>query len=709
MDGIEIPETTAPKPERRSLQNALAKQAHKKGMRMPASKERSGSLDKKFNESKKPVESRASTRGSADTSLSDDQTNHKYSEDPVSTKNPRAWNVKSMEARRERNRSKSMEARERQEFKQTLRDLLDDPSSSKLALVFALVTTAMIVMSIITFAFETVDQRFGCKFERISKLLEWFFNIIFTLEMMARIYVGKRKELATDILLFFDLLAVIPFWLELSLDGTSAGRLHSPQRFVVDAGVENNEKYYLEKSGGEPLTEYCIDMHLLDAAFDGWNQTKYSSWDSWNESEKEMSTMMIISRTAVSICKAFRCLRLLKLARQYDDSIVLVRALHKSAKAMNPPFFFLAVIVTLMASVCYYGELIAMGSEDKMAFSHIPHAMWFMLVTMTTVGYGDVTPNSTFGQLLSIFAMFFGVIFLSMPLAIVGDNFTATWADREKVIFVEKMKEIYHKRRILTVEDMCNEFDIIEKEYEGELSFPEFREHVVDDLKMEVEPTHLKRVFHAIDEDGSGTISFYEFITLFFSESDTIETEAIEQETETRARRATRAGSIDVRTARAAASSITDNNGQDEQHVDIESAAPRMSSKPSTLAVSKDSGNLNRTASLRGMLSERKASARSMQKHIMKHDEIDEVDEAPKTRHSRRGSIMHGAHVYRPSAGVTKEQVEVIMETQKLILEQLSVINHRLGIHDADTSPLARRVSYSLEKSQFFDNEEEEL
>ena len=69
-------------------------------------------------------------------------------------------------------------------------------------------------------------------------------------------------------------------------------------------------------------------------------------------------------RTAVSICKAFRCLRLLKLARQYDDSIVLVRALHKSAKAMNPPFFFLAVIVTLMASVCYYGELIAMRSEQ---------------------------------------------------------------------------------------------------------------------------------------------------------------------------------------------------------------------------------------------------------------------------------------------------------------------------------------------------------
>ena len=58
---------------------------------------------------------------------------------------------------------------------------------------------------------------------------------------------------------------------------------------------------------------------------------------------------------------------------------------------MYPPFFFLTVIVTVMASVCYFGELIFMGSEELMAFSHIPHAMWFMLVTMTTVRISTMT------------------------------------------------------------------------------------------------------------------------------------------------------------------------------------------------------------------------------------------------------------------------------------------------------------------------------
>ena len=142
------------------------------------------------------------------------------------------------------------------------------------------------------------------------------------------------------------------------------------------------ETYDLIGEDGDPITYYCIDDNILAKAFDGWSQTKYDDWTAFKA--KTVSYMSIISRLATA-CKAFRCLRLLKLARQYEDSIVLVKAFDKSAKAMRPPFFFLTVIVTLMASVCYYGELIAMGSEEHMAFSHIPHAMWFMLVTMTTV------------------------------------------------------------------------------------------------------------------------------------------------------------------------------------------------------------------------------------------------------------------------------------------------------------------------------------
>ena len=61
------------------------------------------------------------------------------------------------------------------------------------------------------------------------------------------------------------------------------------------------------------------------------------------------------------------------------------------------------------------------------AFHSIPHAIWFMLVTMTTVGYGDVSPNTEMGRMITVLAMVFGVLFLSMPLAIVGNNFCNIW------------------------------------------------------------------------------------------------------------------------------------------------------------------------------------------------------------------------------------------------------------------------------------------
>ena len=46
------------------------------------------------------------------------------------------------------------------------------------------------------------------------------------------------------------------------------------------------------------------------------------------------------------------------------------------------------------------------------------------------------------------------------------------------------MKEVYNKRHVVTVEQMLEQFDEIDKEYEGELSFPEFRDHVVNGLKV---------------------------------------------------------------------------------------------------------------------------------------------------------------------------------------------------------------------------------
>jgi hypothetical protein len=156
----------------------------------------------------------------------------------------------------------------------------------------------------------------------------------------------------------------------------------------------------------------------------------------------------------IDVLKALRMLRLLKLSRQYDGSIVIVRALKGSMGALGVPMFFLLVAVIIFAAFVFYLESesspthhfiitnsTATGTTSEAAFNSIPQAIWFMLVTMTTVGFGDVSPNSNLGKFITSVAMIFGIIQLAMPLAIVGNNFVEVWDDRQRVIFIEKFKQ----------------------------------------------------------------------------------------------------------------------------------------------------------------------------------------------------------------------------------------------------------------------------
>ena len=128
----------------------------------------------------------------------------------------------------------------------------------------------------------------------------------------------------------------------------------------------------------------------------------------------------------LSHLKSLRMFRLLKLARKYEGSIVIVRAMKLSLPALTVAIFFLMISVTVFATFLFFTE--SLNREG--AYRSIPHAMWFMMVTMTTVGYGDVSPLTDGGKVVTTMAMLFGVLFLAMPLAIVGNNFVTVCSQR---------------------------------------------------------------------------------------------------------------------------------------------------------------------------------------------------------------------------------------------------------------------------------------
>lgn len=228
----------------------------------------------------------------------------------------------------------------------------------------------------------------------------------------------------------------------------------------------------------------------------------------------------------INVLRAFSMSRMLKLLRQYSHlSVPLARAVMASRKALAVPFFFLFVLVLIFASFIYYLELEGENEGGVNSFESIPHAIWFMMVTMTTVGYGDVTPGTTLGKCVCVFAMIMGVLFLSMPLAIVGSNFCGVWDERYKSIMVFKLQQALRERGLdrESLTTVFNEFDI---DQNGTLSIFEFR-IILEKLQISMTNREFLSLWNSIDTDMSGELDWEEFVHIV-AENVIVENESME-------------------------------------------------------------------------------------------------------------------------------------------------------------------------------------
>ena len=76
----------------------------------------------------------------------------------------------------------------------------------------------------------------------------------------------------------------------------------------------------------------------------------------------------------------------------------------------------------------YYRKNTLVGGNDQVEqfpspFQSIPQSFWWCIVTLTTVGYGDMYPYSVEGKIVGVLTMLVGLIMLALPLSIIGTNF----------------------------------------------------------------------------------------------------------------------------------------------------------------------------------------------------------------------------------------------------------------------------------------------
>lgn len=123
----------------------------------------------------------------------------------------------------------------------------------------------------------------------------------------------------------------------------------------------------------------------------------------------------------IRILRLLRVFRVLKLSAYMDEAQVLSSALNKSWRKI---LVFLHTIFTL---VVIFGSLMYVVEGSEAGFTSIPKSIYWAIVTLTTVGYGDIAPQTPLGQLIAAFIMVMGYGIIAVPTGIYSAELIKTY------------------------------------------------------------------------------------------------------------------------------------------------------------------------------------------------------------------------------------------------------------------------------------------
>ncbi|CAE7243805.1 KCND2 [Symbiodinium natans] len=199
--------------------------------------------------------------------------------------------------------------------------------------------------------------------------------------------------------------------------------------------------------------------------------------------------------------------RLLKLLRYISSFRLLIDAVTNSLEALPVLVYTMVLIVMASASGLYL-------AESRSNIPTLVHAVWLALVTMTTVGYGDFVPKSVVGYVIASILTVVSVLFIAMPVGLVGYEFTVCWQNRAKVLLLARARKRFAQWGYQS-RDVQLLFEYADSDRDGSLNLVEFCE-LLQEMTLGLSSDSIIELFQMFDDNGDGFIDHSEFVRVLF-------------------------------------------------------------------------------------------------------------------------------------------------------------------------------------------------
>eukprot|EP00854_Cymbomonas_tetramitiformis_P011737 gene11737-13861_t len=307
-----------------------------------------------------------------------------------------------------------------------------DPSSSKVSQYISLFIMVLILLSSVSFVMETLpeysnpptddpkgqpvpDPSFGW--------IETFCIVCFTIEFMSRfLFVHAMRDESLLVLIFFESSEQV-------LKGENTDGMRKTVYWLLDT------------------------MNLIDAA---------AIAPFYVEAVLGTGSGGLGFLRVVRLARVFRVFKMGK----YNEGMQLFgRVMIMSSPALSLLLFFSLISMVVFGSMVYFAEAgewtvndqypdgeylrpdITHTDEEPTPFKSIPDSFWWVIVTSSTVGYGDFYPTTAFGKLVATLCMVSGVLVLALPITIIGSNFANEYCLQEERKKEELAKQVKRLRR----------------------------------------------------------------------------------------------------------------------------------------------------------------------------------------------------------------------------------------------------------------------